>query len=85
MADISIAGVERRYGDFTALHAIDLEIQDQEFLVLLGASGCGKTTLLRLIAGLDRQSSGQIKIGTTCRRAIAASPWCFKITRSFRI
>lgn len=63
MADISITGVERRYGDFTALHAIDLEIQDQEFLVLLGASGCGKTTLLRLVAGLDRQSSGQIKIG----------------------
>jgi multiple sugar transport system ATP-binding protein len=64
MANISIEGVERRYGNFTALHAIDLEIQDQEFLVLLGASGCGKTTLLRLIAGLDRQSQGQIKIGT---------------------
>jgi multiple sugar transport system ATP-binding protein len=63
MADISIDGVERRYGSFTALHAIDLEIQDQEFLVLLGASGCGKTTLLRLIAGLDRQSGGTIKIG----------------------
>ncbi|MGI9499250.1 MAG: ABC transporter ATP-binding protein [Geminicoccaceae bacterium] len=64
MANIDIAGVERRYGDFTALHAIDLEVQDQEFLVLLGASGCGKTTLLRLIAGLDRQSQGQIKIGS---------------------
>ena len=63
MADISIKGVERRYGNFTALHAIDMDIAHQEFLVLLGASGCGKTTLLRLIAGLDRQSQGQIKIG----------------------
>ena len=63
MADIDIIGVERRYGSFTALHAVDLKVQDQEFLVLLGASGCGKTTLLRLLAGLDRQSSGEIRIG----------------------
>ena len=63
MADIDIIGVERRYGTFTALHAVDLKVEDQEFLVLLGASGCGKTTLLRLLAGLDRQSSGEIRIG----------------------
>ncbi len=63
MADIAIQGVQRRYGSFTALHDIDLDIKDREFLVLLGASGCGKTTLLRLIAGLDRQDCGSIRIG----------------------
>ncbi len=63
MAEISIAGVAKHYGAFTALHAIDLTITDQEFLVLLGASGCGKTTLLRIIAGLDSPSGGQVRIG----------------------
>lgn len=63
MANISIAGVTRSYGSFTALHGIDLTIADQEFMVLLGASGCGKTTLLRLVAGLDQASGGRIKIG----------------------
>ena len=63
MADISIKGVAKRWGAVTALHAIDLEVKDQEFLVLLGASGCGKTTLLRSIAGLETPSAGTISIG----------------------
>ncbi|CAG0901955.1 unnamed protein product [Cyprideis torosa] len=46
-----------------ALHSIDMEIQDQEFMVLLGASGCGKSTLLRIIAGLETQSEGEVWIG----------------------
>ena len=63
MATISIKGVQKSYGTFTALHGIDLEIADQEFLVLLGASGCGKTTLLRIVAGLNSPSRGSVKIG----------------------
>lgn len=63
MAQISIKKVGRLFGDYTALHEIDLEIADQEFMVLLGASGCGKTTLLRIIAGLDYPSSGEVWIG----------------------
>ena len=46
-----------------ALHSIDLTIADQEFMVLLGASGCGKTTLLRIIAGLETPSQGEVWIG----------------------
>ena len=63
MAEIRIKNVAKRFGSFTALHSIDLTIRDQEFLVLLGASGCGKTTLLRIIAGLETASEGEVWIG----------------------
>jgi multiple sugar transport system ATP-binding protein len=63
MAEIRIRNVAKSFGSFTALHAIDLTIRDQEFMVLLGASGCGKTTLLRIIAGLETPSQGEVWIG----------------------
>src|SRR5215211_2833797 len=52
----------KRFGAFTALKAIDLEVRRGEFVCFLGPSGCGKTTLLRVIAGLDRQDEGRIEI-----------------------
>ncbi|MCZ4345437.1 ABC transporter ATP-binding protein [Devosia neptuniae] len=63
MAEIVIKNVKKSFGEFTALHSIDLTISDQEFMVLLGASGCGKTTLLRIIAGLETATQGEIWIG----------------------
>jgi multiple sugar transport system ATP-binding protein len=63
MAEIQIKSVAKAFGSFTALHAVDLTIRDQEFMVLLGASGCGKTTLLRIIAGLETPSAGEVWIG----------------------
>ncbi|WP_127902310.1 ABC transporter ATP-binding protein [Solirhodobacter olei] len=63
MAEIVIKGVAKTFGAFTALHSVDLTVADREFVVLLGASGCGKTTLLRIIAGLESASGGEVWIG----------------------
>lgn len=50
----------KKYGDFTALNGVDLDIKPGEFFTLLGPSGCGKTTLLRMLAGLEQPESGHI-------------------------
>jgi sulfate/thiosulfate transport system ATP-binding protein len=60
---IRIHNITKRFGDFSALHGIDLEIMPGEFIALLGPSGSGKTTLLRIIAGLEFQDSGQVFFG----------------------
>jgi len=57
---LSISGLSKQFGDFTALRDISLDVREGEFVCFLGPSGCGKTTLLRAIAGLDIQSSGRI-------------------------
>ncbi len=63
MAVIEIKKVAKSFGAFQALQSIDMTIADQEFMVLLGASGCGKTTLLRIIAGLEIATEGEVWIG----------------------
>jgi iron(III) transport system ATP-binding protein len=57
---LRISGLSKRFGAFTALDRIDLEVRSGEFVCFLGPSGCGKTTLLRAIAGLDPQDEGTI-------------------------
>ena len=63
MARLTIERLTKRYGDFRALDDVSLEVGDGEFVALLGASGCGKTTLLRQVAGFDKPDAGRIAIG----------------------
>ncbi len=58
---LEVRNLSKRFGDFTALGDISLDVDEGEFVCFLGPSGCGKTTLLRAIAGLDPQSAGTIQ------------------------
>src|SRR5262249_52543330 len=60
MARVQLVGVGKRFAQTAAVEAVDLDIAEGEFLTLLGGSGCGKSTTLRLIAGLEAPSSGHI-------------------------
>ncbi|WGR93358.1 ABC transporter ATP-binding protein [Bradyrhizobium sp. ISRA443] len=63
MASVSIAGINKNYGETPVLRGVSLAIADGEFLTLLGPSGCGKSTLLRILAGLETQDAGSVSIG----------------------
>lgn len=62
MAEFALRGVSKRFGKVEAVRALDLDAADGEFVVLLGPTGAGKTTTLRLLAGLERADAGQILI-----------------------
>ena len=58
---LKIENLTKKFGDFTAVKNVSLEIYENEFICFLGPSGCGKTTLLRSIAGLEIQTFGRIE------------------------
>jgi spermidine/putrescine transport system ATP-binding protein len=59
---LTLSGLVKRFGDEVAVDGLDLEIGEGEFFSLLGSSGCGKTTTLRMIAGFERPDSGRIEL-----------------------
>jgi multiple sugar transport system ATP-binding protein len=64
MASIELDRVSKRFDDGTlAVDELSLEIEDGEFMIFVGPSGCGKTTALRMVAGLEKVTSGEIRIG----------------------
>jgi len=60
---LRVSNLSKRFGAFTALKGVSLDVAAGEFVCFLGPSGCGKTTLLRAIAGLDFQDEGSIELG----------------------
>ncbi|NBD29419.1 MAG: sn-glycerol-3-phosphate ABC transporter ATP-binding protein UgpC [Alphaproteobacteria bacterium] len=64
MADLALTDVMKTYGrGQVALDRVSLDVQDREFVVIVGPSGCGKSTTLRVIAGIEEETSGDIRIG----------------------
>ena len=63
MAGLELKNVVKRFGDVTVVQQMDLAVREGEFVVLLGESGCGKSTTLRMVAGLEDVTEGQILIG----------------------
>jgi putative spermidine/putrescine transport system ATP-binding protein len=62
LPDIRLRGLTKRYGDFAAVDAVDLEVAQGEFFTLLGPSGSGKTTTLRLVAGFAIPDAGTVEL-----------------------
>ena len=72
MASVRFENISKVFDkNVTAVAEFDLEIRDKEFVVLVGPSGCGKSTTLRMIAGLDRPTTGKLYIGDTLVNDVA--------------
>ena len=72
MASLSLKHIYKKYpGGVTAVSDFNLEIKDKEFLILVGPSGCSKSTTLRMIAGLEEISEGELWIGDTLVNDVA--------------
>ena len=63
--DLELINLKKSYGNFDAIHGINLKIKDGSYCCLLGPSGCGKTSLLRMIAGHEEISEGEIFLGSS--------------------
>ncbi|MFB8034096.1 ABC transporter ATP-binding protein [Streptomyces sp. NPDC056004] len=61
--DVRLTGISKSYGSFEAVKPLDLTVPQGSFFALLGASGCGKTTTLRMIAGLEEATTGTVSLG----------------------
>ena len=73
MASVTYHHVVKRYtSDLTVVRDFNVEVKDKEFMVLVGRSGCGKSTALRMLAGLEAISEGQIRIGDRVVNDMAA-------------
>ncbi len=62
-AAVRLEAVVKRYGEVVAVDGIDLDVRDGEFFSMLGPSGSGTTTMLRMIAGFEQPTTGTIRLG----------------------
>ncbi|MCU0924878.1 MAG: sn-glycerol-3-phosphate ABC transporter ATP-binding protein UgpC [Hydrogenophaga sp.] len=79
---LELRRIVKRFGDVTVVTQLDLSVSEGEFVVLLGESGCGKSTTLRMIAGLEEVTEGQILIGG--RDVTQAAPMARDIAMVFQ-
>jgi iron(III) transport system ATP-binding protein len=63
MSSLELKNIQKFYGENHILKGFDLQVQDGEFISFLGSSGCGKTTCLRIVSGLENQTSGTLTMG----------------------
>ena len=63
MAQVTLNNLVKAYGALKVVHGINLEVKDREFIALVGPSGCGESTTLRMIAGLESISGGTVEVG----------------------
>lgn len=68
---LELRGIEKSFGDSTVLKGISLKVKKGEFITFLGSSGCGKTTTLRIIAGLETPDTGEVFINGICVNGLA--------------
>jgi multiple sugar transport system ATP-binding protein len=82
MVDVVLNGVSKTFGANTAIEKMNMQVHDGEFVVLLGPTGAGKTTTLRLVAGLEKPDCGSISIGG--RDMTASAPAARDVTFVFQ-
>ena len=70
MHEVSLRGINKKFGSTPVLTGIDLDVKKGEFFFLLGPSGCGKTTLLRILAGFEQQDTGTVLFDGVDMRAV---------------
>lgn len=75
MSSVLLEGLRKSFGDVLVVKDFHLHVAEREFVSLLGASGCGKTTVLRLIAGLEEPDAGRITVGERVVCDAATGAW----------
>ena len=85
---IRVRGLSKHYGSTVALNGLDLDIRPGEILGIAGPNGAGKSTLVRLLAGEEKPTAGELTLdGRPWFRRLngTPSPWCTRSRSSFRI
>lgn len=80
---ISIEHVTKSFGDFKALDGVNLSVRKGEFLVILGASGCGKSTMLNMIAGFEQPTTGRVVVNG--RQVTDVDPHCGMVFQQYAL
>src|SRR5476649_3076590 len=80
--DLELRGIRKKYGDFTAVDGVSLQVKKGQFVCLLGPSGCGKTMTLRCVAGLEEPDDGDVLIGG--KEVTRDPPWERDIAMMFQ-